>query len=96
MKAIDFACNLLKTLSESNLSTTNERVLFCVAAGLHHKEDICTFIGNSSAVSVSLKRLANHGFVVLQNKVTEYYSLTDEGRSHIAHLLRFLPTPRTA
>lgn len=95
MKAIDFACNLLKTMSESTLSMSNERVLFCIAAGLHYKEDISSFMGNSSAVAAGLKRLEGQQYVVLQNKQSEYYSLTEEGRRHITHLLRFLPTPVT-
>lgn len=97
MKAIDFACNLLKTMGESDLSTACVRVLFCIAAGLHYKEEINHFLnkGNISGnVSNTLKRLEAHKLISLIDHDTELYRLTTEGKESIARLLHFLPHPR--
>lgn len=95
MKAIDFACNLLKTISEHSMSEACIRVMFCIAAGLHYKEDINNFLNNgcnNGNTGNTLRRLEHMNFIVLKDRDTEYYSLTEKGKSTIAHLLRFLPT----
>ncbi len=94
MKAIDFACNLLKTLGESELSDANARLLFCLAAGLHYKEDMNTFLNNgcnNGNIGNSLRRLEQQKLIHLQNRETDYYVLTNDGKQLVAHLLRFLP-----
>ena len=95
MKAIDFACNLLKTLHESELSPASIRVLFCLGAGLHYKDDITSFISNSKNsgnISTILKRLEQHKLVKLISADTDYYSLSEKGKAVIRNLLRFLPS----
>lgn len=95
MKAIDFACNLLKTLNESDLSLASIRVLFCLGAGLHYKDDLTSFLTNSQNsgnISTTLKRLEQHKLVKLVSPDTDYYSLTESGKEIIRKLLRFLPT----
>ncbi|MBQ8480120.1 MAG: hypothetical protein IJ503_07020 [Akkermansia sp.] len=95
MKAIDFACNLLKTLHESELSPASIRVLFCLGAGLHYKDDITSFLSNSQNsgnISTILKRLEQHKLVKLISSDTDYYSLSEKGKDAIRKLLRFLPT----
>lgn len=95
MKAIDFACNLLKTLNESDLSMASIRVLFCLGAGLHYKDDIASFISNSQNsgnVSTTLKRLEQHKLVKVISPDTDYYNLSESGKETIRKLLRFLPS----
>ncbi len=94
MKAIDFACNLLKAMGECQLSTACVRVLLCIAAGLNYKEDINRFLNNGCAlgnVSNTLKRLESQKLILLKNRDTELYLLTAEGKETIAKLLNFLP-----
>lgn len=94
MKAIDFCCNLLKTLhEESELSPASARVLFCLAAGLHYKEEMVHFLSPAPACSTTttLKRLEEQGLVILRNPDSELYILTAEGKQLIARILRFLP-----
>lgn len=95
MKAIDFACNLLKTLNESDLSPACIRVLFCLGAGLHYKDDINFFLTNnqnSGNISTILHRLEQQKLVKLISADTDYYSLSEKGKAVIRNLLRFLPT----
>ncbi len=97
MKAIDFACNLLKTLSECELSTADIRVLFCIAAGLHYKEEMCGFLTdgvNTGHISSTLKRLETRRLVHNLDRKTELFKLTDKGKEIISNLLRFLPHNR--
>lgn len=95
MKAIDFACNLLKTLNESDLSIASIRVLFCLGAGLHYKDDINSFLTNShntGNISAILNRMEQQKLVKLISRDTDYYSLTESGKETIKKLLRFLPS----
>lgn len=97
MKAIDFACNLLKTMGECQLSTACVRVLLCIAAGLYYKEEINQFLYNGCAqgnVSNTLKRLEHLNLITLLNRNTELYRLTIEGKTTVAQLLKFLPHTR--
>ena len=93
MKAIDFSCNLLKTVGESSLSPAGARVLFCIAAGLHHRRDIDSFLspGGSNGSCNTLRHLIGQNLIQEQRSHSDAYNLTPEGRELVAHLLRFLP-----
>ena len=93
MKAIDFSCNLLKTLGESKLSNAEARMLFSVAAGLHYKSEIESYLrpNSSGACFTTLKRLVEDGLVSCIGDKDPIYTLSAKGRVLVAHLLRFLP-----
>ncbi|MDO5471216.1 MAG: hypothetical protein Q4F38_07925 [Akkermansia sp.] len=93
MRAIDFSCNLLKTLNECELSSSEIRILFCVAAGLQYKDDIARFLetGSVSACICTMKRLSDRGLIHGMGPGNECHVLTHDGRALIKHLLRFLP-----
>ena len=93
MKAIDFSCNLLKTLGESKLSNAEARLLFCVAAGLHYKSEIESYLQpySSGACFTTLNRLVEQGLVNSIGSEEPVYTLSAKGRELVAHLLRFLP-----
>lgn len=93
MKAIDFSCNLLKNVGESPLSPAGARVLFCIAAGLHHRQDIDSFLfpGGSNGSWNTLRHLISQDFIQEQRSNADAYYLTPAGKELITHLLRFLP-----
>ena len=95
MKAIDFACRLLKALNNEPHSDIAQRVLLAVAAGLEFSADIAQFMGlTPSGCSLALRRLANEGLLTCICGEYSYYRLTPQGKQVVAGIFSFLPRPR--
>ena len=94
MRAIDFACRLLLSLSREPHSLTMQSVLLGLAAGLETSEDISNCLGLSpSSCTSCLKRLKAEDLVTDISGSWVYYRLTPHGKSVVAKLLSFLPSP---
>lgn len=93
MNAIDFSCNLLRAIYKSKLSESELRVTFCVAAGLHSKESITSFLYECSPSSATaiLHRLRGRGILTRTPRTADSYKLTEYGRMIIANILSFMP-----
>lgn len=95
MKAIDFACKLLKALSTETHSPIAQRVLLAVAAGLECNIDIAQFMGLPlGGCTITLHRLANEGLLTCIRGEYKYYRLTPKGKQLVADIFSFLPRPR--
>ena len=93
MRAIDFACRLLDSLSKEPHSLTSQSILLGLAAGLETSEDISSFLNISrSTCTISLQRLKNEDLVTDIRGCQIFYRLTPQGKSLVAHLLSFMPS----
>ncbi len=94
MKAIDFSCNILKMVGKSKLSPAGARVIFCIAAGLRHRQDIDNYLdtGSSNGSFNTLRHLEAQGYIQELPPYSNHYKLTPQGRELVARLLSFLPT----
>lgn len=64
MKAIDFAMRLMRACLNNPTSLMENAVLFAIAAGLDHKDDIARELRhNPGAVSTCLHRLAKGDYI---------------------------------
>lgn len=95
MKAIDFACRLLASLSKESHSLTMQSVLLGLAAGLETSEDISACLNISrSTCTMSLQRLKDEDLVTDIRGYQVYYRLTPQGKALVAKILSFMPSPR--
>lgn len=95
MKAIDFACHLLKNLAEEPHTETVQRVLLGLAAGLECSTDIARHLGlTPSTCTVCLRRLKAEELVTDICGDWCYYRLTGKGKQLVASILSFLPAHR--
>ena len=92
MKAIDFACHLLKNLSDEPHTETMQRVLLGLAAGLECSADIARHLGlTTSTCTVCLRRLKAEELVTDICGDWCYYRLTGKGKQLVASIFSFLP-----
>ncbi len=92
MKAIDFACRLLLSLSQEPHSDIMQRILLGLAAGLETSEDISKCLGiNSGACTTGLRRLKAEKLVTDVCGDWSYYRLTEQGKAVIIKIFSFLP-----
>ncbi len=95
MKAIDFACHLLATLAEDELSFPAQQVLLAVAAGLETSPDIARFTGQSpSACSGLLRSLTHKNIISRVGGAHAVYLLAPAGRERVRRYFSFLPHHR--
>lgn len=94
MKAIDFACHLLYSLSEEPHTDSMQRVLIGLAAGLETSADIARNLGlTTSTCTICLRRLKSEDLVVDVCGDWCYYRLTAKGKQLVAGIFSFLPAP---
>ncbi|MBE6419245.1 MAG: hypothetical protein E7031_03865 [Akkermansiaceae bacterium] len=94
MKAIDFACRLLRSLSEEPHTESMQRVLLGLAAGLETSADIAGTLGLTvSTCTICLRRLKAEELVTDICGDWCYYRLTAKGKQLVASIFSFLPAP---
>lgn len=93
MKAIDFACRLLRRLEESELAPLHQRILIALGAGLETCQDIAAHcVVNSQQTAAQLTQLERKGYIKSNHKERPYsYFLEKEGRKQLFELFDFLP-----
>ncbi len=96
MKAIDFACRLLVSLTEDTLPLPTQQVLLAVAAGLQTGADIARFMGITPSVCAGILRsLAHRNLIQRVNGLHAVYELAPAGRDQVRRYFSFLPHSRT-
>ncbi len=94
MKAIDFACRLLQSLSREQHSDISQRALLGLAAGLETAADIAYCLGmNTSATTTALRKLEAEQLVRSVHSNWSVYRLTPTGKALVASIFSFLPSP---
>ncbi len=94
MKAIDFACRLLRALSTEEHSDSMQRVLLGLAAGLETAPDISYCLGmNTGVATTCLRKLQREELVNAVSGSTCIYRLSPRGKKLVASIFSFLPTP---
>ncbi len=95
MKAIDFACRLLASLSDDELPFLSQLVLLTVAAGLETSPDIARFSGLSpSACSGILRSLTHKNLISRAGGPQATYQLAPAGKQRVREYFAFLPHAR--
>lgn len=95
MKAIDFACRLLRALADEPHSESMQRVLLGLAAGLETAADIAHQTGlTPGTCTACLRRLKQEGLVADICGDWCIYRLTQQGKKAVAGIFSFMPRPR--
>lgn len=93
MKAIDFAMRLMRACLNNPTSLMENAVLFAIAAGLDHKDDIARELRhNPGAVSTCLHRLAKGDYIACttwHEDGSPLYRLTTGGKAYLTHFFNF-------
>ena len=93
MNAINFSCYLMKSIHSSKLSAAELRIIFCVAAGLHNKQSIASFLyeHSPSCATSMINRLEERGFIASMPHTDDSFKLTEYGKAIVHSTLSFLP-----
>ncbi len=92
MKAIDFACQLLRQLAEDELSFSSQQVLLAVAAGQYSAKEVARFLNLPAAgASGILRALANKNLLERVGCPHVTYRLSPWGRERVRKYLTFRP-----
>ena len=93
MKAIDFATRLMRACLNNPTSLMENAVLFAIAAGLDHKNDLARELQQTTSPIVTcLHRLAKKGYLTTTTWAEDgapLYHLTPAGKAYLSQFFNF-------